>query len=125
MRKLMLMCFMLFPFLAGAQSVPVTLEWDASPSPGVTYRVYRSNDAAFTTPTTYDVTGLTFATTVTIGQHYFQVRAVGTCIQGDNGQSVPCESPPANVQFNPTATVLRLTVQIPPGNPGNYHIKTN
>lgn len=127
MRKLFLTALfvMLLGGYAHAQSVTVPLAWDASASPGVTYRVYQSASSTMSSPTIYNVTGLQLDVSLTSGQHFFQVTAVGTCVSGDNGQTLPCESAPATVFQNLTATVLRLTVQIPPGNPANAKVRVN
>jgi hypothetical protein len=125
-RLLPFLMLAVFAVPACAQTVTVPFGWDASASSGVTYRVKRSLLPDMSSPVLFDTgTALQLDMSLAAGTYYIAVVAVGTCISADNGQQAPCESAPAPVFQAPTKTVMRVTVQIPPGNPGNAKVRVN
>lgn len=94
--------------VASTPGKTVTLTWNASPSSGVTYNVYRSvvTGSCFTTKIASGITPLTYAdSTVVAGTTYFY----SVSAQNSGGESISCSnevqiavptppSPPTNLQ---------------------------
>ena len=109
--------------VAQAQTVTITFAWDAStdgPGPAdnpVKYKLYKCTDAAATLCTSTDAgPALTLAQSVTTGTTYWYATAY------QNG--IIADGVPMGILESGKSNVLKLIVNVPPGNPKNAKVRS-
>ena len=122
-RLILLLVVLLVPTMAVAQTVTITFAWDASLSgPGpvdnpVKYKLYKCTDVAATLCTSADAgIALTLAQSVATGTTYWYATAY------QNG--IIADGVPMGILESGKSNVLKLIVNVPPGNPKNAKVRS-